>query len=82
MNKANVIFLIRMVRVRLHFGADIEEEKRQALCVTGTGHWMHSFLDIAMLHQRRFLKSRILSDVIGSLQGVQMELAIEVNSRN
>ena len=35
-----------------------------------------------MLHQREFLKSRILSDVMGYLQGVQMELAIEVNSRN
>ena len=44
--------------------------------------WWHSFQDIATSFVHVILKSRTSSDVMGHLQGVQMELAMLVNSRN
>ena len=44
-------------------------------------HWWHSFLDIATSFVHVIFNSRTLSDIMGYLQGVQMKLAMLVNSR-
>ena len=47
-----------------------------------TRNWTHSFLNMAMLHWVGFLNSWTSPDMMGYLQGVEMELMMWVNSRN